>query len=147
MTAKLEVNYLCPHCRSYLRVWNNIVFSVKSCTEPKQGLLLLNPDLGNYEFISHYKLEFNEMECIDFYCPVCGNNLTATDVNKNLARIVMIDSNEKEYDLYFSRVRGEQSTFKVSDGDIVEKYGKDSSSYVDYFMAKFQKEKQKSPGK
>ncbi len=143
MVTKLEVNYLCPDCRSYLRVWNNIIFSVKSCTEDKKGLLLLNPDLGNYEFISHYTLEFEEMECLDFFCPVCGSNLTAADVNTNLARIIMVDQNQKQYDLYFSKLRGEHSTFKVSDDDIVEKYGKDSSSYVDYFMSKFKKEKDK----
>jgi hypothetical protein len=141
MTTKLDVNYLCPDCRSYLRVWNNIIFSVKSCTEDKKGLLLLNPDLGNYEFISHYTLDFEEMECLDFFCPVCGSNLTAADVNTNLARIIMIDENQKRYDLYFSRLRGEHSTFKVSEDDIVEKYGKDSSSYVDYFMSKLKKGK------
>ena len=53
MAAKLDVNYVCPNCRSYLRVWNNIIMSVKSRTEDKQGILLVNPELGNYEFISH----------------------------------------------------------------------------------------------
>ena len=143
MATKLEVNYLCPDCRSYLRVWNNIIFTVKSCTENKQGLLLLNPKLGNYKYISHYALDFNEMECLDFFCPVCSFNLTATDVNTNLARIIMVDENQKEFDLYFSRLRGEHSTFKVSDDDIVERFGKDSSSYVDYFMSKFKKEQDK----
>ncbi len=143
MAAKLDVNYVCPKCRSYLQVWKNIIFSVKSCNEDKQGLLQLNPKLGNYDFRSHSTLDFNEMECLYFYCPICGFNLTATDVNKNLARIIMIDKNQKEYDLYFSRLRGEHSTFKISDDNIVEKYGKDSSSYVDYFMSKFKKEKDK----
>ena len=144
MTKKLDINYLCPDCRSYLRVWNNIIFSVKSCTENKMGLLLLNPELGNYEFISHYMLEFNKMDCLEFYCPVCGANLQAADVNKNLARVIMIDEDQREYDVYFSRLRGEESTFKISNGDIVEKYGKDSSTYVDYFMSRLkqaQKEK------
>lgn len=143
MAAKLDINYLCPKCRSYLRVWNNIIFKVKSCTEEKMGLLLLNPELGNYEFISHSTLEFDKMECLDFFCPVCGSDLTAIDVNAKLARITMIDKDQREYDLYFSKLRGEQSTFKISNGDIVEKYGKDSSSYVDYFMSKLKKERDK----
>lgn len=103
----------------------------------------MNPELGKYEFISHYTLDFNKMECLDFFCPVCGSILTATDVNQNLARVIMIDKDQKEYDLYFSRLRGEQSTFKISNGDIIEKYGKDSSSYVDYFMSKYKREKEK----
>ena len=143
MAAKLDVNYLCPHCRSHLRIWNNIVFSVKSCDADKQGLLLLNPELGNYEFISHYSLEFKEEECLDFFCPVCSANLIAADTDINMARIIMIDKDEKEYDVYFSRIRGKHSTFKVQENDIVERYGKDSSSYVEYFMARFQQKKTK----
>jgi rubredoxin len=144
MRTKLDINYVCPECRSYLRVWNNIIFSVRSCIhKEKKGLLLLNPELGNYELISHYKLDFDKMECLEFYCPVCGFDFTASDVNKNLARIVMIDENQKEFDVYFSRIRGEQSTFKISKDNLIEKFGKDSSSYVDYFMAKFKKHKEK----
>ena len=30
MKYPLKVNYLCPHCRSYLRIWNNIIFIIKS---------------------------------------------------------------------------------------------------------------------
>ena len=142
MATKLDVNYLCPDCRSYLRVWNNIIFSVRSCSEDKRGLLLLNPQLGNYEFISHHALDFKEMDCLDFFCPVCGFDLKASDVNKNLARVLMTDEDQNEYDVYFSRLRGEQSTFKISNGDIVEKHGKDSSSYVDYFMSRLRKGEQ-----
>jgi transcription initiation factor IIE alpha subunit len=83
---------------------------VKSCTEDKQGILLLNPELGNYEFICHYKLDFKAMECLDYFCPVCDSNLTATDVKRNLARIIMIDEDQKEYDLYLSRHSEEQSS-------------------------------------
>ena len=144
MKTKLDVDYVCPFCRSYLRVWNNIIFSVKSCTDDKKGLLLLNPELGNYEFISHHSLEFKEMDCLDFYCPVCFEDLKASEVNKNLARIVMIDKEEQEFDVSFSRIRNEHSTFKVSNDQIIEKHGKDSSSYLDYFMSKLKKEKNKT---
>jgi hypothetical protein len=81
------------------------------------------------------------MECLEFFCPFCCTNFTAADVNKNLARIRMIDKDQKEYDLYFSRLSGEHSIFKIGNGDIVEKYGEGSSSYVDFFMAKLKKEK------
>lgn len=40
MAIKLDVNYVCPNCRYYLLVWKNILFSIKSCSEDKQGLLL-----------------------------------------------------------------------------------------------------------
>jgi hypothetical protein len=109
MATKLDVNYVCPNCRSCLLVWNNIVLIIKSCTEDKQGILLLNPELGNYEFICHYILDFKGMECLDYFCPVCNSNLNATDVNRNLARIIMIDEDQQEYELYLSRDSGEQN--------------------------------------
>ena len=115
MVTKLDVNYACPNCRSYLLVGNNIVLIVKSCTEDKQGILLLNPELGNYEFICNYKFDFKGMECLDYFCPVCDSNLTAIDVNRNLARIIMIDEDQKEYDLYLSRHSGEQSSLITQD--------------------------------
>jgi len=62
MATKLDVNYMCPDYRSYVRVWNNVFFSVKSCNEDKKGLLLLNPEPSNFEFISHYTPKFEEME-------------------------------------------------------------------------------------
>ena len=115
MATKPDVNYVCPNCRSYLLVRNNIILIVKSCTEDKQGLLLLNPELGNYEFICHNKFDYKGMKCLDYFCPACGSNLTATDANRNLARLIMIDSDQKEYDLYLSKHSGEQSTLVTHD--------------------------------
>ena len=72
-------------------------------------------------------------------CPVCHGDLTATDINVNLARIIMIDENNKEFNVYFSKVCGEQSTFKINEEDIIEKYGEDSSYYLNYFMSKLKR--------
>jgi uncharacterized protein (UPF0212 family) len=118
MAPKLDVNYVCPNCRSCLLVWNNIVLIIKSCTEDKQGVLLLNPELGNYEYICHDKLDFKGIESLDYFCPVCNSNLTATHVNRNQARIIMIDEDLKEYDLYLSKPSGEQSILKISNSEI-----------------------------
>jgi len=107
MAAKLDVNYVCPNCRSCLLVCNNIVLIIKSRTENKQGVLLLNPELGNYEYICHEKLDFKGIECLDYFCPVCNSKLTTTHVNMNRARIIMIDEDLKEYDLFLSRPIGE----------------------------------------
>ncbi len=142
MISKLKINYLCPHCRSYLRVWNNIIFTVRSPDGGKRGLLLLNPELGKYDFISHYSLIIEEGEILDFYCPVCGENLKASDISEQMAWVVMTDEEGKEYDVYFSRICGEHSTFKIKEDDIIEKYGKDISSYMNYFVSKLKKYKE-----
>lgn len=141
MNYSLKINYLCPACRSHLRIWNNIIFTVRSESEKKQGILLLNPELGNYDLIHHASIKFDEGELVDFICPVCHADLTAAEINRNLARIVMIDENNKEYDVYFSRICGEHSTFKIREDDIIERFGENSSAYLNYFMSKFKKER------
>ena len=102
---------------------------------------MLNPELGNYDLIHHASIKFDEGELVDFICPVCHADLTAAEINRNLARIVMIDENNKEYDVYFSRICGEHSTFKIREDDIIERFGENSSAYLNYFMSKFKKER------
>jgi len=135
----LKINYLCPICRSYIRVWNYIIFTVVYHADKKRGLLLLNPELGNYDLIHHASLKFDEGEMVNFLCPVCHGDLTANEINKNLAYIVMIDENNREYHVFFSKICGEQSTFRIHKNDIVESYGEDSSAYVNYFMSRYKK--------
>jgi rubredoxin len=139
MENSLKINYLCPHCRAYLRVWNNIILTIKSGTKNSQGILLLNAEPGNYSLIHHSSIKFEEGEKWDFICPVCGADLTAADINRNLAKIIMIDENNKEFDVYFSKICGEHSTFLIHKNDIIEKYGEENSSYVNYFMSRLKK--------
>ena len=103
------------------------------------GLLLLNPELGNYDLIHHSSVKYEEGEMVDFLCPVCHADLTANEINKNLAHVIMVDEDNKEYHVFFSKICGEQSTFKIKENDIVEMHGEDSSAYVNYFMSRFKK--------
>ena len=135
--VKLKVNYSCPHCKAFLRVWNNIIFTVSSPDKAKRGILLLNPHLGDYTLTSHETLDFAEGEIVEFYCPVCLKDLRAKDINENLVRVVMSDDEDgRTFDVYFSRIVGEHSTFKIEDNDIIEKFGEDDSHYVNYFLSK-----------
>lgn len=140
MYYQLKVNYLCPHCRAYLRVWNNIILIARSERSNQQGILLFNAEVGNYELIHHSSISFEEGELVDIICPVCHADLTASEISDNLTRIVMIDENNKEYNIYFSKICGEKSTFKIEKNNIVESYGPDSSHYVSYFMSRIKKE-------
>ena len=141
MKTSLKNNYLCPHCRSYLRVWNNIILIVKSVSRNLQCILLLNPKIGNYDLIHHSSIEFNEGEMLDFICPVCRADLTAFGIHKNLVRIIMINRKNLEFDVYFSKICGEHSTFVIHKDDIIEKHGENSSAYVNYFMSRLKKDK------
>lgn len=137
MIYPLKVNYLCPYCQSYLRVWNNIIIVAKSETSKQQCILLFNAELGNYEVIHHSTIRFEEGEKVEFFCPVCHADLTASEINENLVRIIMIDEDNKKFDIYFSKVSSENSTFKIQNNNIIESLGEDHSNYLDYFMSKF----------
>jgi len=131
----MKTHFHCPHCNAYLRIRENIIFKVRT-EDHKMGILLLNPELGNYSYISSPDLKFKKGEQIEFLCPVCCENLAARDINKNLVSIIMIDENNKKYNVYFSSIVGEQTTFKIEKDNVVEKFGEDSSAYLDYFTKK-----------
>jgi hypothetical protein len=135
----LKENYLCPHCHSYLRVWNNIILIAKSELSNQQGILLFNAEVGNYDLIHHSSLKFVDGEIVNIICPVCKADLTASEINENLVRIVMTDENKKTYDIYFSKIFGEHSTFVIQEENIIERRGEDSSNYLSYFQSKLKK--------
>lgn len=141
MKYDLKVNFLCPHCREYLRVCDRIILVVSSNARKLNTLLLLDPELGNYNLVHHSSIKFKEGELLNFMCPICRTDFTATEINNNLARIAMIDENSKEYYVYFSKICGEHSTFLIHNDNVIEKYGKDHSLYVDYFISKLRKGK------
>jgi len=47
----------------------------------------------------------------------------------------MIDDKKQEFEILFSRVAGEKSTFVIM-GEKVEPFGPDSTKYMDYLRAK-----------
>ncbi len=129
----MKNEYLCPYCRGNLKVENNIIFAVRTKNE-QRGLLLFSPELGNYRCHKHESLDLKEGERIETFCPMCHSNLKAISVNRNLAEVIMVDANGDEYEIYFSEVVGEHSTFKIKDTDI-ESFGDDSGDYINYFGA------------
>jgi len=134
----MKVQYQCPKCEAYLRVRDNIILTVKSPVSGSQGVVLLHPELGNYTFLVHPNLHFEKGEACEFHCPVCFENLAAREINDNLVRIVMTDGNGVQFDVYFSRIAGERSTFKVENRDIIETFGEDSSGYMAYFSRRLE---------
>ena len=114
----MENHYLCPHCRGHLRVGDNIIFKIRN-TRREKGLLLLHPEVGDFTSMKHPHFTFQEGERIDFFCPICLQNLDAA-FNENLIHVVMIDAQHTEHEIYFSRITGEKSTYKVSNKGVME---------------------------
>jgi predicted RNA-binding Zn-ribbon protein involved in translation (DUF1610 family) len=122
-------DFLCPKCRQYLRVGENIIFKVKN-SKKQSALLLLSPQIGNYTSHKHPSFEIQNGESLEFYCPLCNTSLIS-EIHKNLAQVIMVDSMGDSHNVYFSRVMGEHSTFET-DGESVHVAGEDAGRYT-YF--------------
>lgn len=119
--------FLCPKCRGKLRIGQSIVLAAKD-TDGERGLILLSPELGNYETQHHESFNVSEGVLVDFYCPLCNKKITSTQ-NKNLASLILREEDGEEYDIIFSQIRGEQCTYKVL-GEHVEIFGKHAAEYL-----------------
>lgn len=127
----MATEYLCKACRGVLNVKTSIVLAASVLNSSKKGLVYLNPELGNYSVTTHPSFTMEEGEEYLVNCPICHAHLNSLKYD-HLVRIIMIDDEGKEYDIYFSDIVGEKCTYKIS-GSSVEKIGPDSVKYDKYF--------------
>lgn len=127
----MDNQIMCPQCRGHLRVGEYIVFKIRNIRREK-GLLLLHPEVGNYSSIKHPGFHFEEGERIDFFCPLCMQSLDAV-LDENLVHVLMLDENLTEHEIYFSRIAGERSTYKVSEEGVTAT-GEHSHRYTIFKM-------------
>ena len=126
----MHADYKCPKCYGHIRIKDGIILSAKGKHHPG-GLVLLHPEPGNYNVITHPDFKYEKGDVIEFYCPICHHSLDS-DKHMNLARVVMTDEDGKDYDIYFSKVAGEHSTLKMI-GEHMEVFGPHSEEYLDFF--------------
>lgn len=112
-------------------VENKVVFTTRTGSA-KKGLLMLDPELGKYSGAKHPGFEVQQGEKLEFYCPICSSNLAATGINENLVMILMLDEEDHEHEVYFSRIEGEESTYMVSHMGF-KSMGKNAPVYLKYF--------------
>ena len=127
----MATEFLCKACRGVLNVKTSIILAAQNMKTAKRGLVYLNPELGNYTTTTHHSFKLEEGEEFLYTCPICHSRLNSAKYD-HLVRIIMVDDNRKEYDIYFSDIAGEQCTFKLS-GSQVEKQGPDVRRYNKYF--------------
>jgi hypothetical protein len=125
----MAINYLCPHCKGYISFNDDVVFSVRT-SDYKVGLISLHSQLGNYGIKRNPEFEFQDGDELEFFCPICHSEL-ASGIHGNLAKIIMIDENNNEFDILFSRRAGQKSTYKII-GETMQIFGDDSAEYIDF---------------
>ena len=128
----MDNKFKCPKCHALLNVSNHIVFSAENSKKQK-GLLLLSPELGDYHIKHDPEFEYQSGEHIDCYCPVCNHSLGIPEVNKDLAEILMIDKNDDQFKIVFSKVVGKKLTFKIKDNTIVESFGENTNEFQNFW--------------
>lgn len=127
----MDNNFVCPYCKGHLLVEDRVIFRVRNQNR-EFGLLLLSPQIGNYDSAKHPEFEYKSGEAIDFFCPLCSHILS-TKIDKNLIFVLMVDDQHVEHNVYFSRISGEKSTYQVS-GDTVMATGEHSERYTYFKM-------------
>ena len=122
-------DFVCPSCMDYLRIGDNIIFKVKN-SKKQSCLFLLSPEVGNYSSHKHPTFEIQTGESLEFYCPLCNASLVS-DIDKNLAHVILVDESGQRHNVYFSQVVGEHSTFETN-GESLHVAGEDACRYT-YF--------------
>lgn len=127
----MAVEYLCKICRGHLKVKTSIVLAASKINGSRRGLIFLNPEIGNYTTTTHPSFKIEEGAEYTYTCPICHSQLNSAKYN-HLVRIIMIDDEGKEFNIYFSGIAGEKCTYKIR-GTRIEKEGPDAALYDKYF--------------
>jgi hypothetical protein len=127
----MAIEYLCKVCRGHLKVKTSIVLAATKINSSERGLVFLNPEIGDYTTTTHASFKIKEGEEYIYTCPICHSQLNSAKYN-HLVRIIMIDEDGKEYNIYFSGIAGEKCTYKLR-GTKMEVKGPDARLYNKYF--------------
>ncbi|MFC2151306.1 hypothetical protein ACFLSE_02160 [Bacteroidota bacterium] len=125
----MKQNFICPRCKGYLNVADHVILSAES-KNGNTGLILFSAELGNYTTEKNPGFQTKEGEKYEFFCPLCQEKLAA-DIHDNLSHVLMIDDDKNEYQILFSKIAGEKSTYKIV-GESTEIYGDHHSNYIDF---------------
>lgn len=129
----MSVQYLCKVCRGNLNVESSIILAATKLTNRAQkGLILLNPEIGNYTKTTHPSFEIEKGAEYIYTCPICAAQLNSMKY-LHMVRIIMIDDKGNEFDVYFSGIAGEKATYKIRGNKLEKKTGKDAAVYSKYF--------------
>lgn len=122
--------YKCPSCESVLNPVKEIVLSGRFGTV--RTLFLLQPEMGDYGFVTAPGTDVVPGDTWEFYCPLCQHNIT-TSYSRSLAELHMLEDDGKRRVVVFSKVANQHASFEVTP-EGVEAYGEHKDAYFDAFV-------------
>jgi uncharacterized protein YbaR (Trm112 family) len=125
-------NYICPKCKGFLNVENELVFITVNQKE-ETSIIMLSSELGDYTIKSNNNINFKLGELVNFICPLCYADLNADEFDKNLAKVIKIDENGTETEIIFSKIYGEKCTYIIHEKNL-DSYGENKDEYLDRFI-------------
>jgi hypothetical protein len=123
----MTYHYFCPTCMTELNPRGDVVLT--GAKGKKRGLVLLNPEPGNYQAYVAKALGLKNGDIVDFCCPVCQKPLKAA-ASKNLVKLSFKSDQGEEGFVTFSRVYGEHATYFLENGK-VRSFGANAALYGD----------------
>jgi hypothetical protein len=129
----MKTDFLCPKCRGYLNVGNNVVFTIRQ-KGWTGGILLLSPELGDYSYSIHPSHRVEPGEQFDFLCPICHFDLSVPG-SENMAKVLFKEDDRHEFYIVFSRKKGELCTYKISEAKIESSWGEHQMEHIDFLSA------------
>jgi len=126
----MKRTYSCPRCRATLNP--NVKVILLATNRGRTGLVLLDPQPGNYEVLRAPELELEEGDRVEFRCPVCRATLESA-ASENLAELLFRDEEGNEGRVDFSRIYGEHATYLVTREEVLS-FGEDAGHYRGNFF-------------
>jgi hypothetical protein len=117
--------YFCPSCHTGLSPQSHVVLGARK--GKRRGLVILNPEPGNYEVFASDSLELVYGDIIDFFCPVCQAELRS-NADDRLVRVRFRGDDGQTGAVSFSRIFGEHATYLVTE-DRIRTFGESAGTY------------------
>jgi len=118
----MKNDFICPYCSGHLNIKDKVVFVAKKING-ETGIIFLHPKLGDYSSEMHETFNVSKGEDVDILCPICHQNLKQKVEDKNFVHLLLVEEDGKRYNVLFSSIFGEYSTFKIGK-EVFETFGK-----------------------
>lgn len=112
----METKYLCPHCRTTLNIDDDIIITAEK-KSGERGVVMLHTELGNYTSKKNSDFTVKAGEDVDFFCPICSKSLEYK-FKISLASLIMIDVNDRESVIVFSKIYQKKCTHQIVDKEV-----------------------------